>query len=248
MPSARNGNTRINYDMVGKGPVIVMHHGFFGTLQDWYEYGYVEALVDRFRILLIDARGHGQSDKPVNQSSYSIRQHAQDVLAVLEHLSVDTFRYLGFSFGARVGFTVSQLVPERLLQCACLAGHPLYAKVDQLRQGILKMHEWVAAQNFSQWQNARLFDNNADALTAAAAYDRPDHSAALGETLIPFLLVVGDNDVDRKKVLLTAALIPNCRLVVLDRIGHFGILKHSEMVVPHLRSFFKTNKEPIERL
>src|SRR6266404_7521776 len=64
MPYADNGNVRIHYQVEGEGPALVLQHGFTESVVDWYEAGYVEALRPDYRLILIDARGHGVSDKP----------------------------------------------------------------------------------------------------------------------------------------------------------------------------------------
>jgi pimeloyl-ACP methyl ester carboxylesterase len=43
---------------------LVLQHGFTDSLETWYDLGYVEALKPQYRLILIDARGHGASDKP----------------------------------------------------------------------------------------------------------------------------------------------------------------------------------------
>jgi nucleotide-binding universal stress UspA family protein len=50
---------------------MVLAHGFGGSLESWYEYGYVRSLSDDHRLILIDARGHGASDKPLDPAAYS---------------------------------------------------------------------------------------------------------------------------------------------------------------------------------
>jgi pimeloyl-ACP methyl ester carboxylesterase len=64
MAYADNGSVRIYYQVEGEGPVLVLQHGFSESVVDWYESGYVEALRPHYRLILIDARGHGASAPP----------------------------------------------------------------------------------------------------------------------------------------------------------------------------------------
>jgi pimeloyl-ACP methyl ester carboxylesterase len=48
----------------GNGPPIVLGHGVTDSSDVFYERGYVAALKPKYRLVLVDARGHGQSDKP----------------------------------------------------------------------------------------------------------------------------------------------------------------------------------------
>ncbi len=64
MPYADNGRVRIHYQVEGEGPALVLQYGFTESLGDWYETGYIEPLRPDFRLILIDARGHGASAPP----------------------------------------------------------------------------------------------------------------------------------------------------------------------------------------
>ncbi len=64
MPYADNQGIRIHYRVEGEGPPLVLQHGFSQGMQRWYRAGYVNALKHDYQLILIDARGHGSSDKP----------------------------------------------------------------------------------------------------------------------------------------------------------------------------------------
>ena len=70
MPYVSNQGVRIYYEIEGSGPPIVLAHGISGSLEDWREVGWVESLRDRYRLILVDARGHGRSDKPHDPGAY----------------------------------------------------------------------------------------------------------------------------------------------------------------------------------
>jgi pimeloyl-ACP methyl ester carboxylesterase len=233
MTTKSNDGVAINFDVVGTGPVLVMHHGFFGSLYDWYEHGYVEALVQHFRLVLIDARGHGNSDKPKEASRYSLERHAIDVITVLDSLGVKSFHYLGFSMGARVGFTLAIHFPERLKQCICMADHPFRYSMKGIQDATLKLREWAVNAPMSNWQRARMLANDRDALLAACANDRPDQSDKLKSSKVSFLLVVGRQD-DFRSVESASELIPNNKLVVIEEFSHIDILIKSNRVIPHV--------------
>ena len=65
MPFAQNPDgTKINYEVIGEGPPLVLQHGLLSDLNTWKSRGYVDALQDTFQLILVDSRGHGESDKP----------------------------------------------------------------------------------------------------------------------------------------------------------------------------------------
>jgi pimeloyl-ACP methyl ester carboxylesterase len=84
MPYVNNGGVRIHYQVEGEGPALVLQHGFTESVTDWYESGYVGALTPDYRLILIDARGHGASDKPHDPDAYALNRRVSDVAAVLD--------------------------------------------------------------------------------------------------------------------------------------------------------------------
>lgn len=79
IPYANNQGARIHYQVEGEGSALVLLHGFSGSLQDWYEFGYVERLKKKHRLILVDARGHGASDKLHEPKDYTLERHRQKI-------------------------------------------------------------------------------------------------------------------------------------------------------------------------
>ncbi|MCH7787371.1 MAG: alpha/beta fold hydrolase, partial [Chloroflexi bacterium] len=63
MPYADNNGVKIHYEVEGEGPPLVLQHGFTRSLQGWRDNGYVTALKDDYKLIMVDSRGHGASDK-----------------------------------------------------------------------------------------------------------------------------------------------------------------------------------------
>ena len=97
--------TQIFYDTVGEGPAILLLHGGGGgqTRQSWHEAGYVARLKDAFKVITMDIRGHGDSDKPIAPAAYTIKTMCRDILAVADACKVETFTLWGFSYGGNIG-------------------------------------------------------------------------------------------------------------------------------------------------
>lgn len=79
MPHAWNDKVRIHYEVEGSGPPLVLQHGITQTLDAWRRAGYVDALKSRYRLILVDARGHGASDKPHDPTAYRLASRAGDI-------------------------------------------------------------------------------------------------------------------------------------------------------------------------
>ena len=60
----------ISYRVDGDGPPLLLLHGWSRWADDWWEAGYGEALVDRYRVIGVDWLGHGESDKSYDPADY----------------------------------------------------------------------------------------------------------------------------------------------------------------------------------
>jgi pimeloyl-ACP methyl ester carboxylesterase len=103
MPRVDNKGISIHYRVEGNGSPLVLVHGITDSSDVFYERGYVAALKAKYRLVLIDARGHGQSDKPHDPQSYSPEGVASDIVAVLDDLGMKTVTYWGYSMGGGLG-------------------------------------------------------------------------------------------------------------------------------------------------
>jgi pimeloyl-ACP methyl ester carboxylesterase len=95
--------TRIAFDVTGQGPVIMLLHGGGHNRQKWHEIGYIERLHKDFKIITIDIRGNGESDKPIDSTFYTTAKMCQDLLAVADACGANRFAIWGFSYGANIG-------------------------------------------------------------------------------------------------------------------------------------------------
>jgi pimeloyl-ACP methyl ester carboxylesterase len=95
----RQSWVHVHYEVEGEGPPIVLQHGFTDSLRTWYELGYVDALKQDYRLILVDARGHGSSDKPHEPQAYKPECYAADVVSVLTDLGISRAHFFGYSMG-----------------------------------------------------------------------------------------------------------------------------------------------------
>lgn len=106
MSKFKNGDTGIAYFDVGPrdGRTVLLIHGFASTAHvNWVFTGWVRTLSDAgYRVVALDNRGHGESDKPHNVPSYTPQIMAGDSLALLDHLEISSASIMGYSMGARL--------------------------------------------------------------------------------------------------------------------------------------------------
>lgn len=131
MPYVNNQGVRIHYEVVGAGPPLVLHHQTFGSLESWQDFGYLNALKRDRQLILMDARGHGASDKPHDPSAYSLPLRVGDVTAVLDDLGIGQTDYFGYSLGGWIGFGLARCAPLRLRSLILGGAHP-YAENMQV--------------------------------------------------------------------------------------------------------------------
>lgn len=131
MPYTHSGDVRIYYEVEGHGPPLMFAHGGTGNSQSWRAYGYVEQFVDDYTVILFDARGHGQSDKPHTIEQYDYQLMVGDALAVLDALHVDSTNFWGYSMGGVVGFGLAKHAPQRL-RSLILGGTSPYADSEPI--------------------------------------------------------------------------------------------------------------------
>lgn len=133
MPFVDNKGIKIHYKTIGQGIPLVMQHGFMSDHTEFV--GYLDEFKDEFKLILIDLRGHGDSDKPHDFSSYSVEILTSDILAVLDDLNVEKAHYWGYSMGGHIGFGLATLHPERFLSYI-LGGITPQAPDEELKQKV----------------------------------------------------------------------------------------------------------------
>jgi pimeloyl-ACP methyl ester carboxylesterase len=96
------------------GAVLFLHFGG-GNLMMWQRA--VPAFQDSYRLILVDLRDHGKSDKP--QSGDDIDQMARDLVGVLDYLKLEQVHVIGSSLGAEVGLSLAANFPDRVRSLVC---------------------------------------------------------------------------------------------------------------------------------
>ena len=114
--------TSVSFDSRGEGPPLLLIHGSALSRSIWRGFGYLAALQDRYRVTSIDLRGHGRSGKPHESSAYRMPLVLADVVAVLDAVEAPAAHVFGYSFGARVGFSLADTHPERMLSFISAGG------------------------------------------------------------------------------------------------------------------------------
>jgi len=109
-----SNGVKIRYVDGGAGEPVVLIHGNGSTLESWVNSGVLPNLAKDYRVIALDARGHGKSGKPHDVKAYG-PEMGLDVVRLLDHLAVQRAHIVGYSMGAHITAQLLTTHPERFL-------------------------------------------------------------------------------------------------------------------------------------
>src|SRR6185369_14658971 len=136
--------TDIAYDCMGEGPPVVLIHGFGANRAiTWGNTGWFHAMIRAgHKVISIDCRGHGESDKPHDPEDYDEGRMARDIVAVVADLELPEIDVMGYSMGAQLAIRLMHDAPDRVRR-AVLGGigdsyfHLSQEQTEILAKGLL---------------------------------------------------------------------------------------------------------------
>ena len=102
---------KIHYVTQGKGPLVVMIHGFPDYWYTWRDQ--IPALARKFRVVAIDQRGYNLSGQPAGVENYTMDKLVGDVMAVLKHFQAEKAIIVGHDWGGAVAWTFAMTHPDK---------------------------------------------------------------------------------------------------------------------------------------
>jgi len=252
---------RMRYEDAGKGPAVVLLHGFASALETWA--GVAPKLRANHRVIAMDLKGFGWTDRPAGD--YSAHAQAKLVLALLDKRGVQQFALVAHSWGSSVALAMARLAPKRVQR---LALYDAWVWQDQLPSFFL----WARYPVMGELLFGLMYDQRVDERLALGFYDasrvrqpfvdavyaaleRPGTRAAAlaasrgqrfaavegdyGKVQQPTLLLWGQQDrVARlrhgRRLLRT---LPRARLRIYPRCGHFPMIEAREASTRDLLAF-----------
>jgi len=107
---ANSNGVKIHYATLGKGPLVVMIHGFPDY---WYTWRHqMKVLAEDHQVVAIDMRGYNKSDKPKGVEQYDMKLLIGDVLAVVKHFKQEKATIVGHDWGGAVAWSVAMAAPQ----------------------------------------------------------------------------------------------------------------------------------------
>jgi pimeloyl-ACP methyl ester carboxylesterase len=231
MPKMDRNGVKIYYEVHGDGPVLLLTHGYSSTSAMWQ--GQVEALSGRYKLVLWDMRGHGQSDYPEDAAAYSEALTVGDMAALLDEVGVKSAIVGGLSLGGYMSLAFYRAYPERAEALLIIDTGPGFKK-DEAREAwnkrALDTAERFAREGLGVLQSASrerstVSHRDATGLARAARGMLTQRDARVIELLpdikVPSLIVVGADDTPFLAASdYMAGKIPGAKKVVIPSAGH----------------------------
>jgi pimeloyl-ACP methyl ester carboxylesterase len=107
---ADSDGVKIHYVTKGKGPLLVMIHGFPDYWYTWRKQ--MPVLAKHFQVVAMDQRGYNKSDAPTGVENYTMPKLTGDVKAILEHFGQERAVIVGHDWGGAVAWSFAMKYPE----------------------------------------------------------------------------------------------------------------------------------------
>lgn len=256
---AKINGISIAYHDQGGGVPLVFLHAFPLNRTMWVEQE--RALSSRFRVVTIDLRGHGDSDAPLWH--YTLEQAADDVIGLLDYLSIRHAVFVGLSMGGYILFALYRKYAERV-KGMVLADTRAQADTEDGKRARCEMAQIAYKQGPSAVADimipkllspatvqakpelvgrvrAMIEGNQVSGIAGdlMAMAERPDSVPFLQQIICPTQIIVGELDLPTplSDAKLMADRIPDARLAVIPGAGHLSNMEQPDQFNETIRSF-----------
>jgi pimeloyl-ACP methyl ester carboxylesterase len=237
----QSNGVRLRYVEQGTGEPVVLLHGNGDRIEsEWLDTGIMEVLAKEYRVIALDARGHGKSDKPTEPSAYGA-QMGEDVVRLLDHLGIRRAHVIGYSMGARITGWLVVNRPNRLIT-ATLGGSTYYVDTPQQRQSFDTLAEHALAD-----QARPMSERLVTAAVYRASSGLSISEDAMAATKVPLLHIIGSADTSRlpDSRRLKEKVLPSAEFVLVQGATHRGDqgLSLRREFVAAIAKFLATHRE-----
>ena len=262
MPKLTVDGVAIHYETHGSGFPLILAWGVGGSTFLWRPQ--IAAFSEKYRLILWDPRGHGQSDSPPEPEKYSIPISAGDLLALMDHLGIEKAHIGGHSLGAGVSTVFALAHPERLeslllINSATCSGLPVTPALRTtwerhielaLTRGMQPIVDEFA-DHPDVWVTVRLdpvevrgvradylaLDPVGYANSVRTILDNPHRAEDLARIRVPTLLLTGEHDPALPLMREAAEKIPEAEFTVIEGTGHLSNLDDPDAFNARLLAF-----------
>ena len=244
----------LSYKKIGKGKPLVLVHGYLGGQNMWK---FQEELKHDYELIMPSLAGYGESANLTAPST--IRENAEQVFELLNHINIDTFYLLGHSMGGMIVQEMAALRPSRVEKLICFGTGSIgvlpnrFETIEESRHkiktiGIKETRENIAKTWFVDYLKGEGYqlclEEGAKASTQAAlasldAWDCWDGREQLSQIVSPTLILWSNQDrsydINQQNILIKG--IKNSRLEVIENCAHNSHMEKPKLVNNAIKNF-----------
>lgn len=245
-----SNGVRLHFTDEGQGEPVILIHGLAANADlNWRIPRVVARLRRHFRVISLDARGHGLSAMPMEPRYYGTEM-VEDVVRLMDHLGLPKAHVIGYSMGGFITLKLAMTHPERLLSASpCASGWGTFegenaALFEALYTSILERGSFEpltrkleVGSNPPRWK-IRLVDgavglvNNMPALGnlihAFPEFEIPQEQLTRNE--VPILSIVGTRDPLKENVALMRGILANHEIIEIRGTDHLTTVFHPRFI------------------
>jgi pimeloyl-ACP methyl ester carboxylesterase len=233
---------RIWYATFGRGEPVILLHGGLANANYWGNQ--VRALQQRYRVIVMDSRGHGRSTRDDKPYGYDLM--ASDVIGLMDFLKIPKAAVVGWSDGAIIGLDIALTHPERLTKLFAFAANSDPSGVADIAQSPV-FNAFIAR---AEKEYEKLSPTPTEYKTFLGQIEKmwetqPNWTAAdLHRIAVPVWIVDADHDeaIKRENTEFMAREIPNAGLLLQPEVSHFSFLQDPQQFTAHMLHFLQHAK------
>lgn len=234
---------RIWYAMFGHGKPVILLHG--GLANSSYWGNQVPVLAKRYRVVVMDSRGHGRSTRDDRPYGYDLM--ASDVIGLMDYLKIRKATIVGWSDGAILGLDIAIHHPERLTALFAFAANSDPSGVKDIDKSAV-FNAFIARTEKEYKRLSptpgqyKTFVDQIGKMWATQPHFTPDQLRGI---TVPTWIVDGDHDeaIKRENTEEMADLIPGAGLLIQPEVSHFSFLQAPQQFNSDVLRFLAHRRE-----
>jgi pimeloyl-ACP methyl ester carboxylesterase len=231
---------KIYYEVKGAGYPVVLVHGFTGTSQGWKRgklYG--DLLADGYKVILIDLRGNGRSDKPHTDEAYANNAEAKDIIGLATLLGLKKYDVVGYSRGSIIASSL--MLMDKRVNKTVMGGmgdgytDPEWPRRIHFYKALMGDTSYRETDGLMKWVNSQPFDKLCLALQQK--YQPSTSQAELSKVKKPVLIIRGTEDKENGSEITLKKMIPNAQLAYVpgDHNSASGTMQFANAVINFIK-------------
>jgi len=206
-------STLIHYNVQGEGKPVILIHGFISNSNSWNNSALIPSLIKNgYKVITIDLRGNGLSDKPHHLHKYENDAEVKDIIGLMKKLNFNKYDVIGYSRGAIL--TARLLVMGKNINKAVIGGMGAdFTNVDWKRRKMFEEAFSGKAHLYPETKGAINYAKSINADTIVLGYLQHVQPTTTKDQLSKIqnkvLVISGDQDTDNGKAEELAKLIPH---------------------------------------